>query len=159
MDGQYGAMINTFGPLIRKRRADLGLSQHDVSARGGPSHQTLRNIETGAELPPLRDFTVVRLETALALQQGTIRSHLREGTPLEPLDLKQDPTDLQSQLLAMLVATQPKPVHQRHGVQSSLRSVRLPDAMWAALKARAEADRETTAYAIREGFAQYLDLA
>lgn len=35
----------TLGTAVRERRYELGLSQADVTARGGPSVETLRAIE------------------------------------------------------------------------------------------------------------------
>lgn len=148
-------MTNTLGPLIRERRTELGLTQSDVAARGGPSHQTLRNIETGPQLPPLRDFTLTRLENVLLLRRGTIRRHLREGTPLEAIDTTGQ-QEMQAHITAMLSSLQPKAAHRRYGQMGQMHSIRINDDMWKDVQALATQNGVTASDIVREAIAAYL---
>lgn len=68
----------------KRRRIYLGLKQVDLAAHGGPSHTTVREVETGA-----RDSysleTYDKLDRALRLRRGSARRAL-EGYPFEPLE-------------------------------------------------------------------------
>ena len=85
------------GAEVRDRRSALGLTQADVTARGGPSVLTLRAIENnraGRMTPRLRRA----LETALNWAPGSIDAILAGGaaTSVEPT-----PTVTTAQLLAL----------------------------------------------------------
>ena len=64
---------------VRARREELGLSQGDVSARGGPSDTTLSKIEAGTG--GLSRASVSKLDTALAWARGSARRVLDGGEP------------------------------------------------------------------------------
>lgn len=70
------------GVEVRNRRAELRLSQADVSARGGPSVETVRAIENNRSgrlsLPKRR-----ALEQALEWESGSIDDVLQGGSPTE----------------------------------------------------------------------------
>ena len=56
---------------LRTRRERLGLSQYDIAAAGGPSHQTLRNLEQ-AKPAQYQSRTFSSLEKILGWGKGTI---------------------------------------------------------------------------------------
>jgi transcriptional regulator with XRE-family HTH domain len=60
---------SALGRAVQDRRYQLGLSQNDVTARGGPSHQTLRNIEQGRP-GPHHGRTLANLERVLEWKAG-----------------------------------------------------------------------------------------
>lgn len=59
------------GQVVRERRDRLGLSQHDLAARGGPGSATVRKIERAAQDSfPTR--TQAKLEQSLGWPPGTV---------------------------------------------------------------------------------------
>lgn len=67
------------GREVRARRAELGLAQGDLAARGGPSLVTVGQIERGQVEP--QAVTLARLETALAWERGSAARILAGGDP------------------------------------------------------------------------------
>lgn len=69
---------------IRARRTELGLTQPDVTTRGGPSKALLHQIES-AHPKGYDDYTIRRLEQALDWEPGSIQDIVdgREPTPVE----------------------------------------------------------------------------
>lgn len=67
--------------LVRDRRGDLGMTQEEVTAAGGPSNSTVRLIE-GARRPGYRPATLRALERALRWERGSARAVLDGGDPL-----------------------------------------------------------------------------
>jgi predicted DNA binding CopG/RHH family protein len=115
----------------------------------------LRNIESHAELPPLRHFTINRLERALRLVPGTIREHLNTGSPLEGMSQSAEES-VQEQIALLLNTLQSKPAHARYGSHGKTHSIRLPDGMWARLKEQADNQGVPVSELIREALDQYL---
>jgi len=66
---------------VRERRADLDMTQEDVSAAGGPSGSTQRLIE-GALQDRYQPVILRRLEHALRWQRGSVRAVLDGGDPV-----------------------------------------------------------------------------
>ncbi|MBL8926338.1 MAG: helix-turn-helix transcriptional regulator [Pseudonocardia sp.] len=69
------------GKAIEDRRFERGLSQEQLVKRGGPSHQTVRNIERGL-VADYRPTTFRKLDRALDWLDGTSEKILR-GTATE----------------------------------------------------------------------------
>lgn len=67
---------------IAARRAELGMTQADVAAAGGPSHQTLRNLEHAA-VKSVNQKTLRRLDHALRWQNGYAAALLAGGEAAE----------------------------------------------------------------------------
>lgn len=63
---------------VLARRHALGISQEELARRGGPSHQSIRNIELGAQTD-YRPLTLSRLENVLWWKPGTVLAIL-DGT-------------------------------------------------------------------------------
>ena len=66
---------------VRDRRGDLGLTQEEVSAAGGPSTPSLRVIERGQQ-SRYKPASLRRLENALQWQRGSVRAILDGGEPV-----------------------------------------------------------------------------
>ena len=69
------------GGLVGERRGDLGLTQEDVRAAGGPSTATQRLIEGGHQ-SRYQPVILSRLESALGWQRGSVRRILAGGDPV-----------------------------------------------------------------------------
>ena len=72
----------TLGTAVRERRYELGLSQADVTARGGPSVETLRAVEKN-RAGRLTDKLRRALERAIDWESGSIDDIL-DGSPPRP---------------------------------------------------------------------------
>src|ERR1700693_3871198 len=68
------------GTCVRERRRELGLTQGDVAARGGPSTLTQRYIE-GAQHTSYNAKSLRQLEDALGWARGSVRDVLAGGEP------------------------------------------------------------------------------
>ena len=75
----------------RDRRGDLGLTQEEVAAAGGPSTATLRLIE-GNKQSGYRPQILRALERALKWERGAVRAILDGGDPLLADDYEGEPT-------------------------------------------------------------------
>lgn len=64
---------------VQQRRARLGMTQEDISARGGPSTVTVRNIESAAS-GNFRARTLFQLDEALAWGKGTSQEIVEGST-------------------------------------------------------------------------------
>ena len=71
--------------LVSERRADLGATQEDIRAAGGPSTATQRLIE-GALQSRYQPVILGRLETALKWERGSVRRILAGGNPVPVSD-------------------------------------------------------------------------
>lgn len=71
---------------VRARRSEMGMSQVAIGAAGGPSHQTVRNIEQGT-LPRRGRLTLGALDRALRWEPGSALALLELGTPPAPVRL------------------------------------------------------------------------
>ena len=71
--------------LVSERRADLGMTQEDVRAAGGPSTATQRLIEGGHQ-SRYQPVILGRLETALKWERGSVRRILAGGDPVPVSD-------------------------------------------------------------------------
>ena len=74
--------------LVRDRRGDLGLTQEEVTAAGGPSNSTVRLIE-GARRDGYRPAILRSLERALQWERGSVAAVLGGG---DPTPLTDEPT-------------------------------------------------------------------
>jgi transcriptional regulator with XRE-family HTH domain len=77
------------GRVVRDRRADLGLTQAEVSNAGGPSPATLYLLESGRR-DLYRPQILRRLERALGWRAGSVRRVLAGGQPV--LDRGDEPS-------------------------------------------------------------------
>ena len=75
---------------VIERRTQLGMTQQDVQAAGGPSTATLRNIE-GAHQTSYRRVIKSRLERALGWRVGSVDAVLAGGEPSLAQDYLQPP--------------------------------------------------------------------
>ncbi|MBD7949630.1 helix-turn-helix domain-containing protein [Oerskovia rustica] len=83
--------IARLGPLVRARREELGLSQEDVAALGGPSTTTLSKIENG-EAKAIRLRTARDLDRALGWRRGSTEDVLYQiADPRVTIDPDQAP--------------------------------------------------------------------
>jgi len=67
--------------FVRERRTDMGLTQEDVRAAGGPSTATMRLIEGGLQ-GAFQPATLRDLEDALRWRRGSVRAVLSGGDPV-----------------------------------------------------------------------------
>lgn len=74
---------NALAAAIRERRDELGLTQEQVAARGGPSTATLRLLE-GALQTSYRHRTYVDLDRALGWPSGHARAVLTGTASVQP---------------------------------------------------------------------------
>lgn len=77
--------LQKFGQRVRARREELGLTQLQVAAQGGPSNTTQTKIE-GGEPPEPSNATLRKVDSGLRWLQGSARALLRDG--LEPTPLR-----------------------------------------------------------------------
>ncbi|MET8985939.1 helix-turn-helix transcriptional regulator [Nonomuraea wenchangensis] len=77
--------------FVKERREHLRLTQHDVSARGGPSVATVRNIESAAA-EGYRGRTFSQLEDALGWTRGSVDAILHGGQPSLPAGNTDEPS-------------------------------------------------------------------
>lgn len=74
------AKLKRFGKTVRDRRLELGLTQDDVTERGGPSDKRQTKIEKGQT--PVPSVTTLRnLDVALEWELGSAAATLRGGSP------------------------------------------------------------------------------
>lgn len=74
------AKLERFGTLVRQRRLELGLTQDQVAAAGGPSDKRQTQIEKGASPAP-SITTQAKVDTGLQWKPGSAAATLRGGTP------------------------------------------------------------------------------
>lgn len=74
------AKLERFGTLVRQRRLELGLTQDQVAAAGGPSDKRQTQIEKGASPAP-SITTQAKVDTGLQWKPGSAATTLRGGTP------------------------------------------------------------------------------
>lgn len=74
------AKLERFGTLVRQRRLDLGLTQDQVAAAGGPSDKKQTQIENGASPAP-SITTQAKVDKGLQWKPGSAASALRGGVP------------------------------------------------------------------------------
>jgi hypothetical protein len=73
---------------VRERRTDLGMTQADVQAEGGPATATQRLIE-GALRDSYQPAILGRLERALRWKRGSIRAIRNGGEPMPEAPLSE----------------------------------------------------------------------
>lgn len=74
--------VRALGEAVLSRRDELGLSQLDVHAMGGPSNTTLTSIET-AKSPRVSPATLRKLDGPLRWEPGSARRvYEGRGTPI-----------------------------------------------------------------------------
>jgi hypothetical protein len=76
---------------VRERREELGLSQADVYARGGPSTASMNLLEN-ARQASYRPVTIRQVETALDWRHGSIARIGHGGEPLLEEELPPSPS-------------------------------------------------------------------
>lgn len=74
------------GSLVQKRRFQIGLTQEEVRAAGGPSTATMRLIEGGLQ-DSYRPGVLADLERALQWEHGSVDLVIAGG---DPIPLRQD---------------------------------------------------------------------
>lgn len=74
--------LRALGERVRTRRSELGLSQLDAHAAGGPSNTTLTAIENG-QAATISSGTLRKLDTALQWAPGSARRVLEGGEPTQ----------------------------------------------------------------------------
>lgn len=74
---------------VKRRRVQLGLTQPQVHAAGGPSVSMLSKIE-GAKRTSYEDMALARLEKALQWAPGSIEAIRKGGAPT-PLQIEETP--------------------------------------------------------------------
>lgn len=139
------------GQMLRERREELGLTQADVVAQGGPSAMTLRSIENGVSAEP-RTYTIAALERVLGLPRGTYEK-VATGGVLPPLEA--DPADdLRRQAAALLHRAERA---ERTETPTAVRSLRLPDDLWDQAVAHADLEGRPPSAVIRDAIRDYLE--
>jgi hypothetical protein len=77
---------------VRKRRKELGLTQPDVVARGGPSVETLRMVENH-RAGQLRPRSRRNLEQVLLWESGSVDAILAGGVPTPQREKPSEPPE------------------------------------------------------------------
>lgn len=79
------------GSIVRRRREELGLTQDQVTERGGPSDKSQTRIERG-QLPRPTAKTLAKLDRALKWDQGSAAAVLvgRDPRPLNTVYTAED---------------------------------------------------------------------
>lgn len=75
--------LSQFGHRVRQRREELGLTQLQVAAQGGPSNTTQTKVENGEPPPPIPS-TLRKIDSGLRWLQGSARALLVDGA--EPIE-------------------------------------------------------------------------
>lgn len=70
------------GEHVVHRREELGLTQPEVQAAGGPSTAAMRQIEQGSKEGGYRGSTLRSLERALKWRTGSVEAILAGGNPI-----------------------------------------------------------------------------
>lgn len=135
-------VMSQLGDWVKERRLELGMTQADVSARGGPSHQTMRNIEGEGDVPPIRTFTASRLEQALQWKQGSVIRAIKYGEKPEARD-----TTVEDQLTQMLRLLGQK---QSAEVPTHTMSFRLPKSLHDQVVKYAQENGNSVSEVVRE---------
>lgn len=73
--------LERFGRIVLDRRIELGLSQEDVAAAGGPTDTTLGKIENCEWTPGNRKVTLRKLDAGLRWEPGSAVRTLAGGDP------------------------------------------------------------------------------
>lgn len=81
--------LEALGRAVRTRRTQLGLTQEEVNAHGGPSDTTLTKIENGEGANPAAS-TLRKLDTALRWRPGSAQRVLEGEGDAEPLKTPPD---------------------------------------------------------------------
>lgn len=81
----------SFGEIVRNRRHALGLSQHELTLRGGPSAATVRYMEN-AQAGPFSGKTITDTEKALGWSDGDFLRVLLTG--VEPTIVENEATNV-----------------------------------------------------------------
>ncbi|MFG1659009.1 hypothetical protein ACGFIY_21005 [Micromonospora chersina] len=103
------------GTYVTRRRNELGLTQSQVQARGGPSIATVRNIELAVK-DSYRDGNLRALERALDWPAGAVDRILAGGEPDDTAtgDTNDDSADAQfTAAIALLRAIRDNPNRSR----------------------------------------------
>ena len=141
------------GHLFKQRREELGLTQSDVVAQGGPSAMTLRGIENGTAGHEPRPWTIAALEQVLGLPRGTYDSVVAGGDLPALHDV--DPADRLRREARRLMSQADRA--DRSDDVVSVRSLRLPDDLWEKAVEAADTDGVPVSQLIREALRDYLE--
>lgn len=140
------------GALLRQRREEMGLTQSDVVAQGGPSAMTLRGIENGTAHDP-RPWTIASLERVLLLPRGTY-DDVMAGGAMPPIP-DADPAEvLRRQARSLMVQAERA---DRAGDVANVRSMRLPDELWNDAVEQADALGVPVSQLVRDALRIYLE--
>jgi transcriptional regulator with XRE-family HTH domain len=140
------------GALLRTRREELGLTQADVVAQGGPSAMTLRGIENGTGAAP-KAWTLASLERVLGLPRSTYDA-LLDGGDLPPM-VDADVGETLRRQAAQLMSQADRAV-RGHDI-ASVRSMRLPDDLWDKAVEEADAEARPVSALVRDALREYLE--
>jgi transcriptional regulator with XRE-family HTH domain len=143
------------GDLLRERRQQLGLTQADVVAQGGPSAQTLRHIENGHLEHDPKPYTIVNLERVLQLPRGTIDEVMRGGDMPALPETPAESTD-QMRAMARELLARAERTERRSGDATGVRSMRLPDELWSEAVEVADEEGRPVSALIRDAIRDYL---
>lgn len=113
------------GELVRERREELGLTQGEVSALGGPSPGTQRQIEAG-HADTMRPMTFFALEKAIGWEKGSSRRFLKDGTAPKLVGFIDEAPDLVEILLGRIEVIERALRHGDVALESFDRNVRDP---------------------------------
>lgn len=141
------------GRLLRARREELGLTQADVTAQGGPSAMTLRQIENGSQTDP-RPWTIAGLERVLSLPRGTYDELIAGGSlpNAEVGDVTGE--TLRAQAKNLLARAE----RLEHGPNvTAVRSMRLPDDLWDQVVLEADEEGRPVSALVRDALRDYLE--
>ena len=132
---------------------ELGLTQADVVAQGGPSAQTLRGIENGNPGHEPAAWTIAGLERVLQMPRGTYEALLDGGDlpDVEPVDA----VDLRAQ--ARNLMQRADRAARTAGDVTGVRSMRLPDELWEAAVQVADEEGRPVSALVRDAIRAYLD--
>lgn len=130
------------GRVLRSRREQLGLAQHDLAARGGPSAATVRYAENG-QAGPYRMTTILAFERALEWEPGSFMRTLEGGDP-KTAKPEAPVNDAVTAALARLEEGL-KRLPDQIAAAAGGHTVRIPDDTWVVLTDLANRDNATIA--------------
>ena len=120
------------GKRLRLRREQLGLAQHDLASRGGPSAATVRYAENG-QAGPFRNATILAFERALQWEPGSFMDVLYGGEPKVTVQQRRSDDDQWKSILERVEEQLQRIGQVPDAVASDSRAVKIPDDAWSTL--------------------------
>jgi DNA-binding XRE family transcriptional regulator/uncharacterized protein (DUF4415 family) len=146
---------------VKARREELGMTQTQLAANGGPSTASIRAVEA-ARAPSITGRTIRALETALGWEAGSVQDVLLGNEPTMALspalpddELVTSLTELRERLASidrMLVAK------TKSIAEASVVSLRLDADVWDLVKRTAATERRTVNAIVRDAVVLYSDV-